>query len=69
MISDADSRSPMHAFFNVTVEDVDSTCRRAIDAGARSFEGLTETPSGDRRGVVEDNWSDTWHLATFRESA
>jgi len=68
MISDAGVRSPMPAFLYVYVEDVDATCRRALEAGAVSIEEPSETPYGDRRGMVEDGWGNTWHIATWTES-
>jgi len=66
MISDAGIRSPMTAFLYVYVNDTDATYRRAIDAGARSLEEPSDTPYGDRRCMVEDNWGNTWQIATYR---
>jgi uncharacterized glyoxalase superfamily protein PhnB len=64
MISDAGSRSPMTAFLYVYVSDTDAVCRRALDAGARVLEQPTDTAYGDRRCMVEDNWGNTWQIAT-----
>jgi len=66
MISDAGIRSPMTAFLYVYVNDTDATYRRAIAAGARSLEEPSDTPYGDRRCMVEDNWGNTWQIATYR---
>jgi PhnB protein len=66
MISDTGSRTPMSAFLYVYVNDADATCRRAIEAGARSLEDPFDTPYGDRRGMVEDKWGNTWQIATHR---
>src|SRR5262245_10222603 len=66
MISDAGIRSPMTAFLYVYVNDTDATYRRAMDAGARSLEEPSDTPYGDRRCMVEDNWGNTWQIATYR---
>src|SRR5262245_8888089 len=64
IISDAGSRSPMRAFLYVYVNDADATYRRAVEAGARSLEEPFDTPYGDRRGMVEDRWGNTWQIAT-----
>jgi len=64
MISDAGVRDPSTAFLYVYVADVDRTYRRAIDAGARSLEEPWDLPYGDRRGMVEDKWGNTWQIAT-----
>jgi uncharacterized glyoxalase superfamily protein PhnB len=66
MISDAGMRAPAHAFLHVYVDDADATYRRAIDAGARSIEAPSDMPYGDRRGMVEDRWGNTWQIATYR---
>jgi PhnB protein len=67
MISDAGIRSPMTAFLYVYVNNTDATYRRALEAGARSLEEPFETPYGDRRCMVEDNWGNTWQIATYKE--
>jgi uncharacterized glyoxalase superfamily protein PhnB len=64
LISDAGTRRPMPAFLYVYVEDVDATFRRAIEAGARSLEEPADLEYGDRRGMVEDRWGNTWQIAT-----
>jgi len=64
MVSDAGLRNPMPAFLYVYVADTDETYRRALDAGATSLEEPTNTPYGDRRGMVEDAWGNTWQIAT-----
>lgn len=65
MISDAGVRNPMPAFLYVYVDDADDTYRRALQAGARSLEEPSDTPYGDRRGMLEDRWGNTWQVATF----
>ena len=65
MISDAGVRPAMTAFLYVYVEDADATCQRALAAGARSLEAPMATPYGDRRGMVEDRWGNTWQIATY----
>jgi PhnB protein len=67
MVSDADVRAVMPAFLYVYVADADDTYRRAVAAGATSLEEPFDTPYGDRRGMVEDAWGNTWQIATPRE--
>ena len=69
MISDAGARSPMAAFLYVYVDDTDGTYRRALEAGARSIEEPAVQPYGDRRGMVEDEWGNTWQIATRQHAA
>ena len=64
MVSDSGERQVMTAFLYVYVRDTDATYRRAIDAGARSIEEPSDMPYGDRRGMVEDAWGNTWQIAT-----
>jgi len=64
MIADAGARRPMPAFLYVYVSDADAVYRRALAAGARSIEEPGDTPYGDRRGMVEDPWGNTWQIAT-----
>jgi len=67
MISDAGARKSTTAFLYVYVEDADATYRRALEAGARSLEEPSDMPYGDRRCMVEDQWGNTWQIATFAE--
>jgi PhnB protein len=64
MISDAGVREPMPAFLYVYVDDVDRTHRRAVRAGATSLEEPSDLPYGDRRGMVRDEWGNTWQIAS-----
>lgn len=64
MVTNAGARCPMPAFLYVYVNDTDATYRRALDAGARSLEEPADTHYGDRRCMVEDNWGNTWQIAT-----
>ena len=64
MVSDAGIRNPMPAFLYVYVDDADETYRRALRAGASSLEEPSDTPYGDRRGMVKDKWGNTWQIAT-----
>ena len=67
MIGDAGIRNPMPAFLYVYVEDADGTYRRALEAGASPLEEPSDMPYGDRRGMVEDRWGNTWQIATHKE--
>jgi len=67
MVSNAGTRSPTPAFLYVYVEDADRTYRRAVQAGASSIEEPSDTPYGDRRGMVQDQWGNTWQIATYRK--
>ena len=67
MISDAGTRKPAPAFLYVYVKDADRTYLRALEAGARSLEEPSDVPYGDRRGMVEDGWGNTWQIATHTD--
>jgi PhnB protein len=64
MISEAGVREPMAAFLYVYVSDTDATYRRAVAAGASTLEAPADMPYGDRRCMVEDEWGNTWQIAT-----
>lgn len=65
MISDAGPRDPMPAFLYVYVDDADEAYQRALKGGARSLEEPADMHYGDRRGMVEDKWGNTWQIATY----
>jgi PhnB protein len=64
MISEAGIRKPVPAFLYVYVSDCDATYQRALNSGAGSLEDPVDTPYGDRRCMVEDDWGNTWQIAT-----
>ena len=64
MVTDVGVRRPVPAFLYVYVADVERTYRRALGAGARTIEEPMDTPYGDRRGMIEDRWGNTWQIAT-----
>jgi PhnB protein len=68
MISDAGAREVMTACLYVYVESTDITWQRAIEAGTRSIESPLNTPYGDRRGMVEDSWGNTWQIAARKRT-
>ena len=66
MVSDAEAREPVAAFLYVYVNDTDEIYHRALDSGAISIEEPTNTPYGDRRGMIKDPWGNTWQIATHK---
>lgn len=56
--------TPMPAVFYVYVPDADRLYEHAIAAGAKSIYAPVDQPYGDRMGVVEDQWGNTWCIAT-----
>jgi|SRR6185503_5152202 PhnB protein len=64
MVSGAGARETMPAFLYVYVDDADGTYQRALQAGATSLEEPRDVPYGDRRGMVRDQWGNTWQIAT-----
>jgi PhnB protein len=68
MISSVGPREAMPAFLYVYVNDIDTTYKRALEAGAVSLEEPLDTPYGDRRGMVEDPCGNVWQIATYKGS-
>jgi PhnB protein len=56
--------TPMPASFYLYVPDADGLYEQAITAGAKSVFAPANQPYGDRMGVVEDSWGNTWCIAT-----
>ena len=44
------------------VKDADSTCGKALQAGATSREEVSDMPWGDRQGVVCDPFGNVWNI-------
>jgi len=65
MVSTVGPRPAMPSFLYLYVDDVDATYQRALEAGAVSLEEPTETPYGDRRGMVQDPCGNVWQIATY----
>jgi len=57
--------TPMPASFYVYVPDADELYEQAVAAGAKSLFPPVDQPYGDRMGVVEDNWGNSWCIATY----
>lgn len=66
MIGEAGAREVTKAFLYVYVRDVEAVYQRALDAGAKSIEEPLDTPYGDRRCMVEDEWGNTWQIAAHK---
>jgi uncharacterized glyoxalase superfamily protein PhnB len=54
----------MPAGFYLYVPDADALYRQAVAAGAKSIYAPADQPYGDRMGVVEDGWGNSWCIAT-----
>jgi PhnB protein len=61
--------TPMPASFYVYVPDADGLYEQAMAAGAKSLLAPVDQPYGDRMGVVEDRWGNTWCIATHLGTA
>ncbi len=57
--------SPVH--IHLYVEDVDSTIKQAVAAGAKVLEPVVDQFYGDRSGSLEDPFGHVWHVATHKE--
>jgi PhnB protein len=51
----------------VYLPDVDTTYKRAMSAGARSLQEVTDQFYGDRTGGFEDPAKNWWYVATHTE--
>jgi PhnB protein len=56
--------TPMPAGFYLYVPDADTVYEQALAAGAKSFLAPANQAYGDRLGVVEDAWGNSWCIAT-----
>jgi len=54
----------MAAMFYLYVPDADAAYKRALAAGAVSFQEPADQPYGDRTAAVRDNFGNKWYLAT-----
>lgn len=55
---------PIASYVHVYVPDVDSTYRRALEAGATSVQEPVKKGDEDKRGGVKDSGGTTWWIAT-----
>ena len=51
----------------IYVDDVDTVFDRAVAAGARTREAVSDKFYGDRIGTLEDPFGHVWHVATHKE--
>jgi PhnB protein len=63
MVSEAGERELFPAFLYVYVDDADRAYQRALAAGAASLEEPLNTPYGDRRAMVRDNFGNVFQIA------
>ncbi len=63
----ADESSLMPGAIHVYVEDVDTTYRRALQAGATSLRAPEDQFYGDRSAGVRDPSGSVWWIATHKE--
>jgi uncharacterized glyoxalase superfamily protein PhnB len=63
MVSEAGERDLFPAFLYVYVDDADATYARAVAAGAVTIEAPLDTPYGDHRAMVRDEWGNVYQLA------
>ena len=66
MIGSTIEREAMPAFLYVYVQNADAAYRRAVELGAESLEEPQDTPYGDRRAMIRDQWGNKWQIATHR---
>jgi PhnB protein len=59
-----DKYPTMEAMFYIYVPDMDAMYRRALAAGATSFQEPTDQPYGDRNAGVQDAFGNKWYIAT-----
>ncbi len=57
--------SPVH--LHLYVDDVDSTVKQAVAAGAKVLKPVADQFYGDRSGSLEDRFGHLWHVATHKE--
>lgn len=55
---------PMAAMFYLYVPDMEVVYRKALAAGATSFQEPTDQPYGDRNAGVQDAFGNKWYIAT-----
>ena len=58
------SYQPMPSAMYLYVADVDTTYKRALEAGATSLQPPADQPYGDRNANVRDPFGTTWYIAT-----
>jgi PhnB protein len=52
------------AFIHLYVENADASFERAVNAGAKSLQPVSDQIFGDRHGLVQDPFGYTWTIAT-----
>jgi PhnB protein len=67
MVSDAMNRQPKPAALWLYVKDADAAFKQAVTAGAKVIQPMTDQFWGDRHGMVEDAFGNSWSIATHKE--
>jgi PhnB protein len=69
MLADAPAgRPPFPAMLHLYVDDADAAHARAIKFGATSVRPPEDTPDGNRRGGVRDQWGNEWWFSHVLKS-
>lgn len=55
---------PVPSHVHIYVKDIDTTYRRALEAGATSVQEPVKKEDADKRGGVKDSGGTTWWIAT-----
>ncbi len=63
MVSSAGARDLFPAYLYVYVDDADRVYARAVAAGAITIEEPRDTPYGDRRAMVRDQFGNVFQIA------
>jgi PhnB protein len=63
LVSASAERELFPAFLYIYVDDADQAYRRALAAGAVSLEEPLDTPYGDRRAMVRDQFGNVFQIA------
>jgi uncharacterized glyoxalase superfamily protein PhnB len=69
MVSSVGPRDAMPAFLYLYVDDIDTTYKRALEAGAISLEEPKDVAYGDRRGMIRDPCGNVWQIATQKRTS
>ncbi len=65
MVSDFEARGAYAACLYVYVSSVEETFQRAVACGVEVLEEPLDTPYGDRRAVIKDEWGNMWQIAQY----
>jgi len=66
MVSNFESRGSYAACLYVYVSSVEETFQRALSWEVEVVEEPRDTPYGDKRAVITDEWGTMWQIAKYR---